>query len=228
VHSKTSITPTQTTMKKFIIIILLFSAGFESLFSQQLSIGVKSSFLILNSTLITDYDRIPFMEVKPKASYAIGVTISDQIKRFGIKIEPRFIVKGYKLKFMPSDIDIYRYNYISMPLIFSFAPIQHLNLELGPEFSYMLNSKVKYFGGNDFIKNESRNFIPLEISLISGVTYNLKFFDLGLRYGLGLTAFDKGQFHINSDPFAVPPVNYRFNHKYFEIYLNTPILKIKK
>ena len=215
-------------MKKLAILFIICGIASESSFSQQMSFGLKSSFLILDSKLVTNFDQLPYMEVKSRPSYAFGITISEQIKRFGIRVEPRFIIKGYNLETPIDDIDVYRNNYASMPIIFSYTLFHNLNFDLGPEFSYMLNSKVKYSGGDSFLKNSSNNLKSFEISALAGLSYRFKILDLGIRYGIGLTPFDEGQFIIYSDPNSTPPVNYTFTHRYFEFYLSINIPRIKK
>jgi hypothetical protein len=209
-------------MKKLFILLLFSASGYVTSFGQQLSVGFKTSFLALDTKLIADLSGYPPMEVKPRSSYGIGVTLSEQIKRFGIKVEPRFIVKGYNLDFGLSEIDVYRNNYLSLPILFSFSPASNLHLEIGPEFSYLLNSRVKYYGSNSFKKNNSNNLKPYELSFITGASYSLiKHLDLGIRYGLSLTPFDKGQFLVSDAPF--PPADYKFIHRYWEFFLNTKI-----
>jgi hypothetical protein len=208
-------------MKK-VIILLLFNAFFlTSSWGQQLSIGFKPSFLVLNSKLDANLTGFPPMEVKLKSSSGIGITVSRQFKRFGLKVEPRYIIKGYKLDFI-GEIDDYRNNYLSLPIIIFFSPVRNLNLEIGPEFSYLLNSKVRYYSQSSWLKNRSNNLKSFELSIIPGISYCImKRFDLGIRYGIGLTPFDKGQF-ITSDS-NLPPVDYKYFHSYFELYLNAKI-----
>jgi hypothetical protein len=213
-------------MKKIAAIFLFITTGVAIMFGQEFSIGIKPSFIVLNSRLIADLSNLPFMEIKPRLSFGVGLTVSEQINRFGISLEPRFIVKGYNLDFGADEISIYRNNYLSLPLIFSYSPIRNLKLEIGPEFSYLLSSRVNYSLERIFRENESNNLRSFELSLIPGVSYNLiKRLDIGIRYGIGLTPFDKGQFVVNDAPF--PPPDYEFTHRYFEFYLNTRIF-VKK
>jgi hypothetical protein len=206
-------------MKKLVSLFLFSVILITASFSQQLSIGLKPSFLILDSKLSADLKGYPSMKLKPRCSYGIGVTVSEQIKKFGFNIEPRFIVKGFYINpFGLNEITIYRNNYLSMPALLTFSPTKHLNLEIGPEFSYLLNSKVKYPGSNSFVINDSNNLRSFELSLITGVSYTLiKNIDLGIRYGIGLTPVDKHKLIINGS--SDPPVNYKFMQRYFEFSL---------
>ena len=100
------------------------------------------------------------------------------------------------------------------------SPIKNLSLEFGPDIGYLINAKVKNSGNTSFQKNNSPNLKPFEFSLVTGVSYSFsKRFEFGARYGLGLTACEKGQILISD--WTGPDVNYKFVQNYVEFYLNT-------
>lgn len=209
-------------MKKLFVLILFNAIFFVVSFGQQLSVGFKPCFLVLDPKLIADLTGFPPLSVKPRVSFGVGITVSEQFKRFGIKIEPRYIVKGYNLDLGSPEIDVYRNNYLSLPVILFFSPVRNLNLEIGPELSYLLNSKVRYYSSNLFLKNGSNNLKSFELSIIPGISYRvMKTLDLGVKYGIGLTPFDKGQFIVSDS--QLPRVDYKYIHNYFEFYLNAKI-----
>jgi hypothetical protein len=223
-------------MKKlmFIFLFVLFASNEGS--GQEFSIGIKPSFLIIG-TKYTEEPKIFNLKMSSRCSYAFGITVSDQInKLFGIKIEPRLIAKGYNVHDDPSFDISYRHNYISMPALFYISPIQNLNFELGPEICYLINSKIKFSdsnaapnsNGNSFETYESRDLKPVELSILSGITYHFfKRFDLGFRYGIGLTPTQKGQLRVID--WTGPPFNYKYMSRYFELNLNTRIFsKVNK
>jgi len=211
-------------MKKivFLVLTMIFVVSFTCP-AQQLSIGFKPSFLIVGAKYSEQPTSTDF-SIKARSSYAIGITISDQINHlFGIKIEPRYIVKGYNFLWSSNEKDVIRNNYFSLPLLFSVSPIKNINFELGPEICHLFSSKIKWSGTKSFQSYESPDQKPLEISLLTGITYSLKNrFDFGTRFGIGFTPYEKGQLIVFDEQH--PPVYYKVVQRYFEFYLNTRIL----
>lgn len=161
-------------MKYFSIFLLIVLSAFSSLKGQQYSIGLKPSFLIIGAKYTQEPYLLENNYTTLGGSYAIGISLYDQInKRFGLKIEPRLIVKGYNIKYTGyPDKFKYRNKYLSIPIIFSYSPIQNLNLEFGPEFCYLLSALEK----TPAMKSFSRRFASSdlrknEFSLVSGVSH---------------------------------------------------------
>ena len=207
-------------MKRIVVFLLIIISVSFAVNGQQYSIGFKPGFLIIGAKY-TEEPLIMGLKLSSRGSYAFSLTLSDQIKKLvGFKIEPGYIAKGYNIIWGPEDENLYRNNYLSVPILIDISPIQNLSLEFGPEISYLLNSKVKQSGSNSFRKNNSSNQKLYELSLVTGVCYSfLKRFDFGARYVFGLTAYDKGQLVMID--YIGPQVNYKFVQNYFEFYLNT-------
>ena len=217
-------------MKRISALLLIIICASFAVNGQQYSIGLKPSFLIIGAKY-TEEPEVMGLNLSTRGSYSFGVTLGDQLnKLIGLKTELRIIAKGYNVIWGldPDDKDIYRNNYLSLPILISISPIQNLNLDFGPEIGYLLNSKVKNSGSTSFHKNNSPNQKPFEFSIVTGVSYSfLKRLDFGARYGIGLTACNKGPMIIND--WSGPEINYKFVQSYFEFYLNTRfITKTKK
>lgn len=212
-------------MKKITILLLIIIPAIFAANGQQYSLGFKPSFLIVNSKY-TEEPEVFGLSPSARGSYAFGVTLGDQINRLiGLKTELRIIAKGYNINWGQdlNDKDIYRNNYLSLPILFTISPIQNLNIEFGLDFAYLLSSKVKSSGSTSFEKNNSPNMKPFEFSLLTGVNYTFsKRFDFGGRYGFGLTACENGPMLISDWP--GPDPNYKYVQNYFEFYLNTRFL----
>jgi hypothetical protein len=209
-------------MKKITALALIIISAIFAANGQQYSLGFKPSFLIVNAKY-TEEPEVFGLSPSARGSYAFGVTLGDQINRLiGLKTELRIIAKGYNINWGqdPDDKDIYRNNYLSLPILITISPIQNLNLEFGPDIGYLINSKVKYSGNTSFHKNNSPNLKPFEFSLLIGVNYSFsKRFDFGGRYGFGLTACEEGPMLISD--WTGPDVNYKYVQNYIEFYLNT-------
>jgi hypothetical protein len=209
-------------MKRITVILLIIISATLAANGQQYSIGFKPSFLIIGAKY-TEEPEIMGLNLSSRGSYAFGITLSDQLnKLIGLKTEIKIIAKGYNINWGqdPNDKDIYRNNYLSLPILITISPIKNLNLEFGPEIGYLINSKVKYSGHTSFQENNSPDLKPFEFSIVTGVNYSfLKRFDFGVRYGFGLTACEKGT--ILTSDYTIPVSNYKFVQNYFEFYLNT-------
>jgi hypothetical protein len=209
-------------MKRITVLLLIIISASLAANSQQYSIGFKPGFLITGAKY-TEEPEIMGLNLSSRGSYAFGITFGDQInKLIGLKTELRFIAKGYNINWGqdPIDKDIYRNNYLSLPILISISPVKNLSLEFGPDIGYLINSKVKYSGYTSFQKNNSSDLKPIEFSIVTGVSYSFsKRFDFGARYGFGLTACEKGPMII--EDWSGPDVNYKYVQHYFEFYLNT-------
>ena len=135
------------------IVFSLLTIWFASLvtFAQQISLGVKPSFIILESK----YFENPYvmgLNLSSRCSYAVGFTGKMNLSKFlSIQIEPGFIEKGYNIKLGEGDYDIYKNDYISLPALLCITPIHKLNIELGPEFAY-LTQVASYILKNKLLK----------------------------------------------------------------------------
>jgi hypothetical protein len=207
-------------MKRIGVFLLIIISAFFTVNGQQYSIGFKPSFLII-SAKYTEEPELMGLNLSSRGSYGFGITLEDQVnKLIGFKVEPRFIAKGYNINWSPEDVDIYKNNYISLPILIDISPIKKFSFEIGTDICYLFSSGVKSSGSQSFQKNDSPNLKHFEFSLVTGVSYLfLKRFDFGVRYGFGLTASDKGTLIISD--YDVPQVDYKFVQNYFEFYLNT-------
>ncbi len=207
-------------MKRIAALLLITFAVFFTINGQQYSIGFKPSFLIIGAKY-TEEPYLMGLNLSSGYSFGFGITLRDQInKLIGLKAEPRFIAKGYNLKWSPGDEDNFRNNYISLPILIDFSPFKNFSLEVGPDICYLFSSGVKTSGNKSFQKNNSHNLKKFEFSLVTGVFYSfLKRFDFGARYGFGLNASEKGTIIISD--WDGPQTDYKFLQNYFEFYLNT-------
>jgi hypothetical protein len=210
-------------MKKIAFVSLISFTILFKCVAQELSIGLKPSFLIVGARY-TENPATTDNRISSRYSYAIGFTVSDHInKSFGITIEPRFIVKGYNFDWVSGVTSvqvIYRNNYFSMPVLFYVSPIHNVNFELGPEICYLISSKIKDYNINIFQSNEEPDQKQLEFSILTGITFSpSNKFGFGVRYGFGLTPFEKS--------YLARPFQYYYDYKivqrYFEFSLDIRI-----
>ncbi len=218
-------------MKKFAAIFLITILASHAVYSQKLSFGIKPSLLILDSKYIEKPSTFG-LNLSSRISYGYGITVKSQLsKLFSLQIEPRLMAKGYNVSFGDGVYDIYKNNYLSLPTLIFFHPLKNLNIEIGPEFAYLIDSKTRQSPNGSFHSYKSSDRQHFELSLISGLSYSfLKRFDFGIRYGIALTPYQKGKLLILEDPYPsgyFSNINYKIYNRYFEFYLNTRIFSDK-
>jgi hypothetical protein len=72
-------------------------------------------------------------------------------------------------------------NYLTIPVLLSYRPIQFLSLQAGPQYGILLNSdKTLLANGKDAFKKG-------DFSLVGGAQLNIASFKLGARYVIGLS-----------------------------------------
>jgi hypothetical protein len=123
------------------------------------------------------------------ASYHGGVTTYFKVTD-KIGIAPEFILSQTKLETTPSVISLmgssnlqpetYHLNYLSIPLLCEFKPIQKFSIQAGPQYSILLDQK------KDGIGNASMAFKSGEFAFVSGAKFDLGGFFLYGRYVVGL------------------------------------------
>ncbi len=190
-------------MKKFTLIIAAMLLTTATFAQKGFSWGAKAG---LNLSTITnlkdDFQGAPFDVKAPLypnfyagafAEYRFG-------KLIGLQLEAVYSRQGGKLKVGPGlggafDAKItYKLDYINIPLLVKFYPIEKLSIELGPQFGFVTSAKAKIDGtiaDNDI--DETRNipadtYDTFDLSLGMGASYRItKMIEVNARYNLGLT-----------------------------------------
>lgn len=123
------------------------------------------------------------------ASYHAGVTTFFTVTdKFGIA--PEFILSQTKLETTPAVTSLmgngslqpetYHLNYLSIPLLCEFKPVQKFSIQAGPQYSILLDQK------KDGIGNASMAFKNGEFAFVGGAKFDLGGFFLYGRYVVGL------------------------------------------
>ncbi|MEN9700939.1 MAG: hypothetical protein RIR55_242 [Bacteroidota bacterium] len=123
------------------------------------------------------------------ASYHAGVTTFFKVTdKFGIA--PEFILSQTKLETTPPvtrlmgngslQPETYHLNYLSIPLLCEFKPVQKFSIQAGPQYSILLDQK------KDGVGNASMAFKNGEFAFVGGAKFDLGGFFLYGRYVVGL------------------------------------------
>jgi len=79
-----------------------------------------------------------------------------------------------------SDLKGVKLNYLSIPLLLNFRPVQFITFQAGPQFGILINKD------QNLLKNGQQAFKSGDFSMLGGVQLNLGGLRLGGRYQVGL------------------------------------------
>lgn len=159
-------------MKKYIFLLMIFSAVVFSVHAQKgIGVGIKGGVNFANQA-IEDID------VKSVADFHFGAYVNLNLSEsFGIMPEVLFSAHGTKWEELKVD-----YDYLAIPVMIRFMPVEYLSFEAGPQFSYLLKAEGEVIGD---IKDQLKSS---DFGLAFGAGLNLPFgLRAGARYILGFT-----------------------------------------
>ena len=180
--------------KKFTITIILtaiLAVTNLSTKSQEISGGIKAGLTMSN--LYVDEDDID----DENARFGFHAGLFGQImfmETVGLQTELLFTTKGTEVVyggFFDQTVS-FNLNYLDLPVLVVFRPLEMLEFQAGPYLGLLLNSNVKYSGvidGTDEIDRD--NFNTLDYGIGAGVGLNFGMVQVGIRYNLGLQEIAK-------------------------------------
>jgi hypothetical protein len=126
------------------------------------------------------------------ARWGFHVGLFSQImfaETIGFQPEVLFTTKGTSAEYtgvFDQTVD-FNLNYIDIPLLLVFRPLDVLELHAGPYVGFLLNSNVGLAGTIDGQTDLNRdNFNTFDWGLGAGVQFNFRSVILGVRYNMGL------------------------------------------
>lgn len=127
----------------------------------------------------------------PKFGLAGGGFVSIPLGRyFGIQPEVLFSQKGYKSTgtYLGNTYSMTRTtDYVDIPLLVAFKPVEIVTVVLGPQFSYLLKQKDDFTGGTITSSQEQTftndNYRKNILSVLAGADVNIDHLVLGARAG---------------------------------------------
>ena len=163
-------------MKKIIALyaLLLYSCTF---LSAQIQFGVKSGLNL--STLKLTHNGEKNSEIfKPRPNALVGLQAKFQFNpQLSYQLEALYLIKGAKQRNVSTDQKIYRWHYLSIPVLVKYNFVPFANVHGGASLDFLL-SKRKSF------QSTPRLIIPLQLGVGFSIT---KEFDLAIRYSHGLS-----------------------------------------
>ncbi len=139
----------------FLLIITLQSKA------QGIDLGVKAG---LNFANLTDAANL---NSDSKTGYTFGIFAGIKFtKKIAIQGDILYSAQGLK------DLDL---NYVNVPIVLRYFVFKKLNLQVGPQFGFIVDDNVKKLFQNEGINDESKSF---DMSGVIGLGYDLP---LGFR-----------------------------------------------
>ena len=164
--------------RKFLIIIILFSAF--GLNAQGISVGLKGGANL--SSLNTDNGKF-------RPGYQAGGFAELMITpRVGLQTEILYAYQNSEI-----DMNRYEFRYISIPILFRFNLNKNINLQLGPQYNMLIESK-------GIMEDLSGTVSHEDLYLAMGIGVDMPMgFNASLRFINGLKDFNASAGHITSN-----------------------------
>ena len=181
-------------MKKITLLAALFLLSLVSLQAQDLNFGVKGG---VNFASITGDETD---DLDGKTAFHLGV-VAELALSENLAIQPELLYSAQGAKSEGSDTwdgmtesweYKYKLDYLSIPILAKYYVTPALNLHVGPQVSFLINSEAEgeysYDGVTESETEDLEDVKSLDLALSAGVGYQLNmgvFFNA--RYNLGLS-----------------------------------------
>lgn len=164
--------------------VLLISVLFSTLGAQaQVGFGLKGG---LNLTTLKVDD--PELSYDSRTGYHAGVFLRGRFNNIGIQPELLLFTQKGKMKSSVFGTAQESFTYLSIPVILKFYPIGGLNLQVGPQFGFLLDGERKFdsilgSGSQDITEYYKES----DVSVSVGGGYDFGFgLGLDIRYNIGV------------------------------------------
>ena len=169
-------------MKKLIATIVLSVIAFVNVKAQTVAFKVGYT----HSDVIVSPEPVNIFT--PKETFHAGIAIKDLklTDKIGFQPELLYSMQGFKI----AGVGNVGIHYLSLPLLITFPVTEGLDLQVGPQISYMMNSRV---GISDlFSISYNGIFHNFDAGAVAGLEYKVSDnISLGGRYYLGMTDVNK-------------------------------------
>lgn len=205
-------------MKSKIILVALILSGisFQGFSQAQFAIGLKGG---LNLSKISFQDDLN-ANVSNRTGFHAGAFALVKITAFGIQPEVLFSKQGSKFKVNATDYEA-NFDYIAVPVMFKFYLPLGLNIQAGPQFSFLTVDDLKATVSGQNAQDIATNFKKKQdTSLALGAGWDLPFhLTIDARYVLGLS-------DMKFQPSTAQPVT--FKNKVVMISVGYKFIKLGK
>lgn len=171
------------TIKTKLLVLFLFSLTFVQLQAQDAAFGLKGG-VNLSTFNLDDADET----YDSRTGFHAGLFVRGKFNKVAIQPELLLFTQNSELRSSVFGTAQDRFTYLSIPVMVKLYPVGGLNLQLGPQFGFLLDGERKYdtvFGsGSQDIKDHYKSS---DVALSLGAGYDFEFgLGLDFRYNLGL------------------------------------------
>jgi hypothetical protein len=201
-----------------ILLGLLLASGLSAN-AQNLKFGILAGFDVANSHLMNKPKWYDSRVYYPMISFNLNGYVGYKNSGFwGLSAEPGFIQKGGRQKGIDENIR-FQINYLQLPILLDLYISDKFFISIGPEFSFLINSKAKSTHSSNTIEDIYDKWF--ELSGLVGVNYQLTDkLDIGMRYNHGLTYTSKITF---TDIFGNQLAEIKEYNQYFQLIVRFKI-----
>lgn len=170
-------------MNRFIRVTLILSFLIVASADAQVAFGIKGG---LNLTTLDVKD--PELSYESRTGYHAGIFLRSRMDK--VAIQPELLLFTQRGDLESSFFGSAResFTYLSIPVILKFYPIGGLNIQLGPQFGFLLDGEREYdsfFGSGT--EDITDHYKKSDISVSVGGGYDFGFgLGLDVRYNIGL------------------------------------------
>lgn len=163
-----------------LLIALLFSAAPAA---AQVAFGIKGG---LNLTTLNVKD--PELSYNSRTGYHAGLFLRGKFDKIGVQPELLLFTQNGDLESSIFGTAQESFTYLSIPFMLKFYPIGGLNLQVGPQFGFLLDGERKY---DTFLGSGSKDITDYykqsDVSVSLGGGYDFEFgLSLDVRYNVGI------------------------------------------
>lgn len=165
------------------IIVVLVSLIFIVPAQAQVGFGIKGG-LNLSTLKVDD----PELSYNSRTGYHAGIFLRGKFDKVGIQPEVLLFTQSGDLESSLFGTAQERFTYLSIPLMLKFYPVAGLNIQLGPQFGFLLDGEREY---DSFLGSGSEDITEYykqsDVSVSVGGGYDFNFgLTLDLRYNIGI------------------------------------------
>jgi hypothetical protein len=151
--------------------------------SAQVAFGIKGG---LNLTTLNVED--PELSYDSRTGFHAGIFLRGKFDKIAVQPELLFFTQNGDLKSSFFGTAQESFTYLSIPLMLKFYPIGGLNIQVGPQFGFLLDGERKYDtflgSGSDDITDYYKKS---DVSVSVGGGYDFDFgLNLDVRYNIGV------------------------------------------
>ena len=181
-------------MKKFRILLLTAFAfvAVQSVYGQaQIAIGLKGGLNFASLSGTTSANQA----FSNRTGYHYGAYVLVKLTKIGIQPEILFSKQGQKFTYNSQNYES-NFDYISIPVMLKLYLAGGLNLQAGPQFSFLSSAKgdlINASNGSVTTGQDMKNFVKSsDVTLAVGAGWDLPFgLSISARYNIGLSDINK-------------------------------------